>query len=336
MSVTMSTVDLRGLVWGYRFDDSGTATRLDGAAAIAALRDRYSWIWLHFDLSDEHAAQFLANLPCIPREALDVLTGTDDRPRMDHIADEHGSVIAGVAMDFERAEGIPDVRKLIAWRFCMMPHAFISARRQPLLTMQQMNVNVIGGSRYNSVLHLFDAMLRSYISALSQVSHSLAEQLDTVEDAMLEAREIGDFEVLSAVRRSATRLSRQTLPLREMMTHLLAERPTWFTEEAADDCLHVSQRLISVAADLVALQERARALVDEISSRQTEQTNKRLMLLTVLSAVLLPPSLITGIFGMNVEGMPWKDNAMGFIYTMGLMTISILVLLIAMRRIRLI
>eukprot|EP01037_Dinobryon_pediforme_P005753 gene5753-5816_t len=336
MSETIPAEELHGLVWGYRFDDTGSSIRLDGVAAIRALEDRDSWIWLHFDLGDQRALHFLRNLPCVPAEALAVLTGTDERQHMDHIADAQGSVIAGVAMDFERTDDIPDVRKMIPWRFCMMPHAFISARRHPLLTMQQMNFNIMGGSRFDSVLHLFDAILHSYISALAKVSHHLTEQLDTVEDDMLEDREIGDFEVLSAVRRNATRLTRQTLPLREMISHLLGERPDWFTPEAADDCTHVSQRLITVAADLTALQERARALVDEIGSRQTEQTNRRLMLLTVISAVMLPPTLITGIFGMNVEGLPFKDASMGFLYTIGLMVLSVVALLIWLRKLRLV
>jgi zinc transporter len=336
MSVTIPTEELHGLVWGYRFDDTGSSTRLDGAAAIRALEDRDSWIWLHFDLGDQRALHFLKNLPCVPAEALAILTGTDERQHMDHIADTHGSVIAGVAMDFERTDDIPDVRKMIPWRFCMMPHAFISARRHPLLTMQQMNFNIMGGSRFDSVLHLFDAILHSYISALAKVSHSLTEQLDTVEDDMLEDREIGDFEVLSSVRRSATRLTRQTMPLREMITHLLSERPKWFTSDAADDCNHVLQRLLTVAADLTALQERARALVDEINSRQAEQTNKRLMLLTVLSGVMLPPTLISGIFGMNVDGLPWREGPLGFSYAIGLMLLSVIGLLIWLRKLRLV
>ncbi len=331
-----SVDDLHGLVWGYRFTETGEAVVLDGAAAIEALRARTSWIWLHFDLVDRRAQAFLKGLTDLPSEALDILTGTDDRPQMDSIAGPHGSVIAGVAMDFERSEGLPDPRRMVAWRFCMLPHAFISARRQPLQTMQQMHFNIMGGSRYDSALHLFDAILHSYISALSRVSRSLAEQLDGVEDAMLEEQEIGDFEVLGAVRRNATRLSRQMLPLNAMLAHLLSERPNWFTDAAAEDCEHVARRVTSVAADLTALQERARAMVDEVGSRQTEQTNRRLMLLTVVSAVMLPPTLIGGIFGMNVGGLPWLESKMGFTYTMGLMALSVAALLFGLRRLRLI
>ncbi|HMK67012.1 MAG TPA: CorA family divalent cation transporter, partial [Stellaceae bacterium] len=94
-------------------------------------------------------------------------------------------------------------------------------------------------------------------------------------------------------------------------------------------------RVESVAADLVALQQRAHALQDELNSRQTGLINRRLMLLSVISAVLLPPTLITGIFGMNVDGLPLKDDSPhGFILTIGLLAVSSLGLLFLLRRLR--
>ena len=35
-------------------------------------------------------------------------------------------------------------------------------------------------------------------------------------------------------------------------------------------------------------------------------------LLTIISAVLLPPSLLTGLFGINVGGMPGVDVSYAF------------------------
>ncbi len=67
-----------------------------------------------------------------------------------------------------------------------------------------------------------------------------------------------------------------------------------------------------------------------------EKTNRRLMLLSVPSAVELPLSLISGVFGMNLKGLPWKENHRGFLFTIGLMAISIAGLIYRLRRLRLI
>jgi zinc transporter len=48
-----------------------------------------------------------------------------------------------------------------------------------------------------------------------------------------------------------------------------------------------------------------------------EQSNKSLHLLSVLTALLLPPTLITGIFGMNTKGLPLTDVDTGFLWAAG-------------------
>ena len=51
---------------------------------------------------------------------------------------------------------------------------------------------------------------------------------------------------------------------------------------------------------------------DELNSRISDQMNRTMYLLTVVAAVLLPPSLLTGLLGVNVGGMPGVDNPMSF------------------------
>lgn len=340
VDLTLNTPDqpaeALGLVWGYCFDEQGVATQLSGLPALDALNRRDTWVWLHFDLDDARSLPVLRALPHLPREALDLLTGTDERTRIDTIDDPHGAAVAGVVVDFERGAE-PDPRRMVAWRFCMLPHALISARRHPVQTMQAMDTAMRSGRRFAGVLQLFDGIIHAFIGTLFQVSQDLGNKLDTVEDELLDEDEnTGDFEGLGLIRRNASRLLRHTQPLGAMLVHMLAGRPAWFTEEAAEDCRHLVGRVQSVVADLLALQDRARALQDEIQSRQIEKTNQRLMLISVFSAVLLPPTLISGVFGMNVDGLPWKENPYGFVYTIGLMGISIAGLMALLRRMRLI
>ena len=323
--------DAEGLVWGYRFHDDGQAEPLDPAAAMRALDAQEGWIWLHFDLVDNRVRSALAGRKGLPAEALDLLLGTEERQQLRAVDD----VVAGVAADFEH-EGDLDPRQMVTWRFCMAPHAFISARRRPLATVARVHDAVRAGRRFPDVLRLFDAIIHAHASAMGEVSRSLAQRLDAIEDALLDARESGDYGELGSVRRSAVRLHRQALPLRAMLHHLIEERPSWFNDAAAEDCTRVAHRVDSLTADLVALQERARALQDEMASRQTEEINRRLMLLSIISALLLPPTLISGLFGMNVDGLPFKDNPHAFHLAVLVMVVSSGALLVLLRRLKMI
>ncbi len=88
--------------------------------------------------------------------------------------------------------------------------------------------------------------------------------------------------------------------------------------------------------DLESLQERAHALQDELKAREAAGTNKRLTVLSIVSALLLAPTFITGVFGMNVIGLPFQDTAYGLWAPCALMAASVIGMLIVLRHFRLI
>ncbi|MBR7801656.1 magnesium transporter CorA family protein [Undibacterium sp. FT137W] len=60
------------------------------------------------------------------------------------------------------------------------------------------------------------------------------------------------------------------------------------------------------------------------------KTSETMRLLTVITALFMPLTLITGIFGMNFAKMPWINDETGFKWTIGLMGLSVFLFLIAL------
>ena len=91
------------------------------------------------------------------------------------------------------------------------------------------------------------------------------------------------------------------------------------------------------ALDRLHLQrERSRVLQEELHLKIEEQGNNSLRVLSVLTSLLLPPTLVTGIFGMNTKGLPFTDVESGFLWAALLMGLSSLAAYFVMRRIGLI
>jgi len=77
----------------------------------------------------------------------------------------------------------------------------------------------------------------------------------------------------------------------------------------------------------------AKLLQEELSARDAESTGRNLYVLTIYTAAFLPMTLISGIFGMNLQGMPWSDNPAGFWWVIAMILVSGLsVLLVSFRR----
>jgi zinc transporter len=57
---------------------------------------------------------------------------------------------------------------------------------------------------------------------------------------------------------------------------------------------------------------------DESAARTAEDTNRSLFLLTMVTVLALPLNLVSGLFGMNVGGMPLAEDDAGFWLMLGL------------------
>jgi zinc transporter len=53
-----------------------------------------------------------------------------------------------------------------------------------------------------------------------------------------------------------------------------------------------------------------------------QQGNNSLRVLSVLTAILMPPTLVTGVFGMNTKGLPFTDLDTAFLWASLLMVLS--------------
>ncbi|UZF94030.1 CorA family divalent cation transporter [Bosea sp. NBC_00550] len=62
------------------------------------------------------------------------------------------------------------------------------------------------------------------------------------------------------------------------------------------------------------VQDRARLLQDEIAARSASRTNRQLYVLSLLTALFLPATFITGLFGINVKGLPWVESDLGAVF----------------------
>ena len=81
----------------------------------------------------------------------------------------------------------------------------------------------------------------------------------------------------------------------------------------------LGQRLDWLDTEVVALRDRAHLLQEEVTLKLAEQTNRHLEVLSIVATVFLPASLVAGIFGMNVKGLPLTADGYGFLWSMGIL-----------------
>ena len=74
----------------------------------------------------------------------------------------------------------------------------------------------------------------------------------------------------------------------------------------------MADRITRHVEELEEVRERTAVLQDELLNQLSETTNRTIYLLTIVAAIILPLSFITGLLGINVGGIPGVENHWSF------------------------
>jgi zinc transporter len=322
-------LDERGLICGFQLHPQGPATVLAWQTVVEMWPVSTAPLWLHFNLSDARARTWISTCDRLPPAARELFLAADPRIQLDRA----GNGLIGVIGDFyHNFDTDPDGLGVL--RLYIDSGCLITGRRRPLKTIDRLRQDVLDGIPVASPMQIVLHLLQRLTEMLSDVIQDRSDVVDDIEDLLLKDRFQEQRSELGRVRRLLVRLHRQARANRQAILQLKARFPSWCDEVEAVQLHSNLERLEAVSQDLELVQERSRLLQEEIAGRLDEAVNRNLYVLSIVTTVFLPITLITGIFGMNVGGLPWTEDAFGFTcvaFVMG-MTFAVTVVLLQRQR----
>lgn len=299
-----------GLLWAMSFDEQGCGRLLGPDEALPNL-DAFGsgFLWLHFDLKDADLEPLIHAGHVGPQPLADAVFRPDEHQRVT-IMDGY---VGGVVADLARPGGKPDAAGHL--HFVMGPRSLVSARRGPAESPDATRATAEKGQPIPSPVLLLETMVGHVVASMAATGQRLSDEVDRMEDRVLDGRVRDDRQRLGPIRRNAVRLHRQLLGLAAVFHRLEEDDAAHHLHgPAVAVAARLAQRLDALDRDVTALAERARLLQEEIAGRLAEESNRQLYVLSILSALFLPPTFITGLFGMNVKGLPFPDDPRGFLF----------------------
>jgi zinc transporter len=292
-----------GLIWGYDVTPQGLV-RLDESAlnappAEGALR------WVHLNLADQRARRWLADRSDLPEDAREALLSGDTHQR----ALIEDGVVACTFHDLQRDFAEVESARMSAVRLLLTPSLIVSARLHPVYAADLVKRRIEGGVAVGSREAALDLLLGAILEIAAGSVVELTATVQRAEDMLLDHGSPPDQRTLAAVRGRTVLLSRQLGGLRTVLQRL--EESEDLPEDLLPAVVKQSQRAASLWADVAALQSNLRQLREELDLQQAQRTNQNLYVLSILSALLLPATLVTGIFGMNTRGLPFAGSPAG-------------------------
>jgi len=179
-------------------------------------------------------------------------------------------------------------------------YAFLIKDKVYLYNREKDTFEVLG--EFNDLYNFLDTKLDEILAKLNKF-HILIEEL---EDSLYED-EIKDFsnrwlEIKKDVILYERLISQAIIPFERFLKHYKLNN-----FEFKDLKEHL-QRAYNYAKSA---REKLDYIYDYYRAKQDEKMNKIMFVLTLLSGIFLPLTLVTGYFGMNTGGLPWVNDSLG-------------------------
>jgi zinc transporter len=298
-----------GLVWGVRCSGAEAAPIAEDLAEPGPGQ----WLWLHFNLADMRTPTWLAAATFLPKPAVERFLSNDDTQQVVPLGDCVAGVFFDLLHDFDRT-----IDEFGHFRFMLTERLLITGRRHALSSIETVRQRIETGHRFASPLELLTAIVAQIAATIELVIEEQATAIDRIEDTVLKEAAHDDRIRLGAARLTSVRIHRRLNGLRGVFRRLLAGQSDGLMAALRVAAAPLAQRLDELDHDVIELRDRARLLQEELSARIAEETNRHLHILSIVTTLLLPPTLVAGLFGMNVEGLPFAEGTAGFWWTFGL------------------
>ncbi|MCP5197115.1 MAG: hypothetical protein H6974_10070 [Gammaproteobacteria bacterium] len=289
-----------------------------------ALTQADAVVWLHFNARVGQARNWINRCERLQEPLRRFLLENDERKRIERVGESYIGVLSDIRYDFNF-----DPDEIATLRFYVDRGCLISTRLEPSNAADRLRTAIRQGRYFSSTAELMLFLFESQVAKLTETMEQVRDRLDVIEDQILAGQTRGQHVQLGMIRRQTVRLHHHFAPEYRMLQRLCRRPPSWFEESDRLAFQDVAEEFRELVDDMTETLERAKLLQEELSAHVAEKTGNNLYILSIFTALLLPPSLIAGIFGMNVAGLPGLQDENAFLWVMlGMLVVSLLVLLI--------
>ncbi len=298
-------------------------------ATLAALAGS-DWHWLHLDYNREATHVWLTSETDLPTTAAEAMLDENTRPRCEN--HKQGTLFIGRGVNLAEGADPADMVSVRAW---------LDHDRLITVVMRRLRAAEDIASDYDAhpeafatPAHLLARLIDRLIERMDPIVEKLVEDFDAFQQRVIdEDRSITTVD-LAPVRLRALILNRYLIPFRTATTDLSRAPERRIAPDVASDLRVAADRLTRYTEDLAALESRAVVAKDEIVAAHSERLNRRLYGLTVLTAIFLPLTVLTGALGVNLEGIPFAENPNAFPIALGACAVIVLLEIVLLKKLR--
>lgn len=291
--------------------DGAAETGID--AAVAAFGSA-SFVWIHLDGRVPDCVAWLRALDNIPDGVVPALVAVETRPRCEPfgngallnmrglgaVGEEHGDPLISVRLWAEKG-------RVISVCFRTLP---------AIDTVRQATRN--GDVRDPG--DLISTLAVAITETLDPDVAALGDLLDDCETTLSPTRSYTMRQLIAGARAKAIGYRRFVAPQHQALERAANLDADWLEELDRIHLRAAADRFARMTEELESVRERAALMHEQLTDLRAEQTDQRTLVISIVALVFLPLTFISGLLGMNVEGIPFAHEPWAFWGVVGVCT----------------
>ncbi|WLI77471.1 zinc transporter ZntB [Kosakonia sp. H02] len=289
-------------VFAWLLDGKGGVKPLEESDEITARTP----CWVHLNYTNQESAQWLETTPVLPNSVRNALAGESTRPRVNRLGE-------GTLITLRCINGSTDERpdQLVAVRVYMDERMIVSTRQRKVLALDDVVSELENDSGPADCGSWLVDVCDSLTDHANEFIESLHDRIIDLEDDLLD-QQIPARGILALLRKQLIVMRRYMAPQRDVFARLASERLPWMNDDQRRRMQDIADRLGRGLDEIDSCIARTGVMTDEITQVMQESLARRTYTMSLMAMVFLPSTFLTGLFGVNLGGIPGGGWHLGF------------------------
>ncbi|MEK6759534.1 MAG: magnesium/cobalt transporter CorA [Deltaproteobacteria bacterium] len=184
------------------------------------------------------------------------------------------------------------------------------------------------GSEPDGLMHrLLDAMVDNYLPIMDR----FADEMDAIEKEVFSRPKKHIPQKLLLIKKDVLSLRRIVYPQREILRQLGSGEYARISQRWAPHYKDIYDHAFMVSELIESYRDSITSTMDVYLSNVSNRLGEIMKVLTVIATIMMPLTLLTGIFGMNFQHIPLLDNPAGFYIILAFMGTAAGIMLLAFK-----
>ena len=311
--------------------EAGEWSEVKNLEKLSDLREQQgNLLWAEADIASltEEDVQTIAEEFDLHHLAVEDATHSRQRPKLESY--EHHLFLVLHQLDEEDGQLEPrQISLFVGVRHVLVLHE--GARRT--LDEAKSRWGEEDGRSGNGSAYLTHTLMDTIVDDYQVIADGLEDEIEQLEDIVLAAPTAPIQRQLYSVKQKTARLRRYVFPLQRVLTSLLGdEHRRRIPEESRELFSDVLDHLLRIADQVRNIEDLATAAIDLQRAEGSQALNDVTKKLTAWAAIIAIPTLISGIYGMNLGLVPHPGSRPGFWWVLASMVVLVAVMYVYFKK----